>query len=64
MLGDFSYVALPFVAQGVGCDFVAHALLHEGTELALIIDLDDFLRPIGGVGDVELHLDEVARSRR
>lgn len=45
-------------------DFGAHALLHEGTELALIIDLDDFLRPIGGVGDVELHLDEVARSRR
>jgi len=45
-------------------DFGAHALLHEGTELALIVDLDDLLRPIGRVGDVELHLDEVARSRR
>lgn len=38
-------------------DFGAHALLHEGTELALVVDLDDFLRPIGRVGDVELHLD-------
>lgn len=42
----------------------SHALLHEGTELALIIDLDDLLRPIGRVGDVELHLDGAARSRR
>lgn len=51
---------------GIGrdADFGAHALLHEGTELALIVDLDDFLRPIGRVGDVELHLDGVARSRR
>jgi hypothetical protein len=38
-------------------DFGAHALLHEGTELALIVNLDDFLRPIGREGDVELHLD-------
>jgi hypothetical protein len=45
-------------------DFGSHALLHEGTELALIVDLDDLLRPIGRVGDVELHLDGAARSRR
>lgn len=45
-------------------DFGAHALLHEGTELALIVHLDDLLGPIGRVGDVELHLDGVARSRR
>lgn len=45
-------------------NFGSHALLHEGTELALIIDLDDLLRPIGRVGDVELHLDGAARSRR
>ena len=51
------------VLDGIA-DFGAHALLHEGTELALIVDLDDLLRPIGRVGDVELHLDEVARSRR
>lgn len=40
-----------------GADFGAHALLHEGTELALIVNLDNLLRPIGRVGDVELHLD-------
>jgi hypothetical protein len=38
-------------------DFGSHALLHERTELALIVDLDQLLRPIGRVGDVELHLD-------
>lgn len=38
-------------------DFGAHALLHEGAELALIVNLDDLLRPIGRVGNVELHLD-------
>lgn len=43
--------------RGGSADFGAHALLHERTELALIVDLDDFLRPIGRVGDVELHLD-------
>ena len=42
----------------------SHALLHEGPELALIVDFNEFLRPIGRVGDVELHLDEVPRSRR
>lgn len=45
-------------------DFGSHALLHERTELALIVDLDQLLRPIGRVGDVELHLDGDARSRR
>lgn len=43
--------------SGRDADFGAHALLHEGTELALVVDLNDFLRPIGRVGDVELHLD-------
>lgn len=52
--------------QRAGTNFGSHALLHEGTELALVIDLDDLLRPIGRVGDVELHLDltEAARSRQ
>jgi hypothetical protein len=44
-------------------DFGAHALLHEGTQLALIVNLDDFLGPIGRVGDVELHLDGVRRGQ-
>lgn len=50
--------------RGGIADFSSHALLHERTELALIVDLDQLLRPIGRVGDVELHLDGVARSRR
>ena len=51
-----AYVALPFITQAVGWDFVAHALLHEDAQLAVIFDLDKFLRPIGRVGDVQLHL--------
>ena len=45
------------IKGGRVADFGSHALLHEGTELALIVDLDNFLGPIGRVGDVELHLD-------
>lgn len=52
------------IQGGRVADFGSHALLHEGTELALIVNLDDLLRPIGRVGDVELHLDGSARSRR
>lgn len=51
----------------MAANFGSHALLHERTELALIVDLDDLLRPIGRVGNVELHLDSVrgaARSRQ
>jgi len=62
--GNLEEVTLELITERVTSDFGAHALLHEGTELALIVDLDNFLRPIGRVGDVELHLDEVARSRR
>ena len=49
--------------KGRVANFGSHALLHKGTELALIVDLDDLLRSIGRVGDVELHLDGGARSR-
>lgn len=51
----------------VAANFGSHALFHERTELALIVDLDDLLRPIGRVGNVELHLDSVrgaVRSRQ
>lgn len=39
-------------------DFGSHALLHKRPEFAFIFNLDQFLRPIGRVGYVELHLDE------
>jgi hypothetical protein len=51
-----SYVALPLITQAVGGDLVAHALLHKDTQLAVIFDFDKFLRPVGRVGNVQLHL--------
>lgn len=41
--------------QELATDLCAHALLHEGSELALIVDLDQLLVPGGGVSDIELH---------
>lgn len=55
--GDPEDVALEFVANAVTGDLVAHTAVHEDAELALIFNLDQLLRPIVGVGDVELHLD-------
>lgn len=50
------YVSLPLITKAIGWDFVAHALVHEDTELALIFDLNELLRAIGRVGNVQLHL--------
>ena len=33
-----------------------YALLHENTELSLILDIDQLLRAIARVADVELHV--------
>ena len=32
-----------------------YALLHEVTELALILNIDELLAAIGRIGDVQLH---------
>lgn len=58
------YVTLPFITQTVGSNFVAHAFVHEGAELAVIFDFDQFLRPIGWVRNVDLHLGEGGLSRQ
>jgi len=55
--GDLEDVALELVADAVTWDFLTHAAVHEDAQLALVIDLDQLLRAIRGVGDVELHLD-------
>lgn len=55
--GDPDDVSLELVADAVGGDFLTHAAVHEDAELALIVDLDQLLGSIVGVGDVELHLD-------
>lgn len=54
--GDAENVALPLITETVSGNFVAHTLLHEDAQLALIVNLEELLRPIGRVGDVQLHL--------
>ncbi len=54
---DLEDVAFEFGAQVVAGDLLAHAAVHEHAEFALIFDFDQLLRAVGGVGDVELHLD-------
>lgn len=46
----YSRVVVPY--------FSSHSLLHERSQLAVIINFDQLLRPIGRVGNVELHLDQ------
>ena len=55
--GDLEDVALEFVADAVARDFLAHSSLHEDAQLAVIVDFDQLLRPVGRVGDIKLHLD-------
>lgn len=55
-------VSFELVADAVSRHLLTHAAVHEDTQLAVIVDFDQLLRPIGRVGDVELHLDN-RRSR-
>jgi len=53
--GDLEDVALELVADAVSGNLLAHSLVHEDTELAVIFDLDELLAAIGREGDVQLH---------
>merc|ERR1719399_2206665 len=53
--GDLEDVALELVAEGVRRHLRGHALLVEGEELAVVIDLDALLEAGARVADVELH---------
>ena len=55
--GDFEDVAFELGGDAVARDLLAHALVHEAAEFAVVFDFDEFLGAVGGVGDVELHLD-------
>lgn len=55
--GDFEDVSLELVADTIAGNLLSHATVHEDAQLALIVDLDHLLSAIGGVGDVQLHLD-------
>ena len=54
--GNFEDVASELRADAVGGNFGAHTAVHEDAKLTLIFDLYQFLRTIGWVGNVELHL--------
>lgn len=56
--------AMCFEGSEKSADLGSHALLHERTEPAFIVDLYQLLRSIGRIGNIELHLDGGARSRR
>lgn len=55
--GDLEDVAFELRSDAVAFDFLAHALVHEAAQFALVFDFDELLGAVGGVGDVELHLD-------
>ena len=55
--GDFEDVAFELGGDAVAGDFLAHALVHEAAEFAVVFDFDELLGAVGGVGEVELHLD-------
>ena len=55
--GDLEDVAFEFGAEIVAGDFLAHAAVHELAEFAVIVDFDELLGAVCGVGDIELHLD-------
>merc|ERR1719171_3103217 len=56
--GNLEDVALELVSQRVGWNLSGHALLEEGEELAVVVDLDALLQPRARVADVQLHQEE------
>jgi len=46
---DLEDVALELITDRITGDFLAHSLVYEDSEFALIFDLDEFLGPIGRV---------------
>ena len=57
--GDSEDVALELVAHAVAGNFLAHTTVHEDPQLAVIVHLNQLLRAICGVRDVQLHLDDL-----
>ena len=47
-------ISLELLAESVGLDFLAHALLEEDPASVVVVDVEGFGRPVGGVGDAEL----------
>ena len=53
--GNSENVTLPFIAQRVARNFLRDPLVVEDTESLFVIDVEEFLGPGCGVGNVELH---------
>jgi len=53
--GDLEDVSLELIANRVAWNLSTHTLLHEDSELSLVVNLDQFLTAIGRVGDIQLH---------
>lgn len=47
--GDLEDVSLELVTDTVTWNLVSHSLVHEDTDLSVVIDIDQFVRPIGWV---------------
>ena len=62
--GDLKDVAFKLGTDAVALDFLAHAFLHEAAQFALVFDFDELLGAVGGVGNVELHLDGFGGTSR
>lgn len=52
---DAYYVTLPFIAESVGLNFLAHTLLVENAYFFLIVNFNELLAASGWIGDVELN---------
>ena len=52
--GNLEDVTLELVTERVTLDFLTHSLLVEDADLVFVIDFDELLSAVGGVGNVEL----------
>merc|ERR1719215_1415524 len=48
-------VALELIAQGIARNFGGHALVEEGQQLLVIVNLEHLLHARGWIGDIDLH---------
>jgi hypothetical protein len=53
--GDLEDVAFELVADAVTGNLLAHTAVHEDAQLAVVINLDELLRAILGIRNVQLH---------
>lgn len=53
---DAEDIALPFITKRIAGHFVTHSLVDKNSQLSFVFNFDHFLRPIGRIGNIELHL--------